>query len=438
MKTTRLFFQPACFSLAARVRLSSFSLAMSILEALKGSALEIRDTPGGLAPRLATTARLAGTIARELSGLPLLAPWAARTALARARAPPPGRISGPAVALARDVRYGPGPRQLADVWVPPGWSDAASGAPGPGATTCGPSGPVALLVHGGVWSSGDKWTLGPAAAALAAASGAAVAVPNYSLWPAAEGSGGGEGLDAGAVDVTAALGWALAGGVAGAVGGAAASTPRPSSPRVTLVGHSAGAHLAALAALAWSAADGSDDKKNRSPHPPSSSPAAVVSLAGVFDLAAHYEYERGRGVHYLSTMARAAGGAVGWDGREEGKEGASTPAAPTPRQAAGMEACSPTAILEGRAARWAPTARPGLGRCLAARPARLPAAWLLIAGGADGTVPASQSAAFAGALRGAGIQGVRCEVVPGVGHVDFVTGWGGEWAEAVATVVRGD
>ena len=142
---------------------------MSILEALKGAALEIRDTPGGLAPRLATTVRLAGTIARELSGLPGLAPFAVRASLARARAPTPGRGGGGGtrVALARDVRYGPGPRQTADVWVPPGWGGEADPAP--------PA--VALLVHGGVWSSGDKWTLGPAAAALAAASGAAVAVP---------------------------------------------------------------------------------------------------------------------------------------------------------------------------------------------------------------------------------------------------------------------
>ena len=433
---------------------------MSIAEAFKGAAFEIRDTPGGLGARLGTTARLAATIGRELGGLPALLPWATRARLDRARAPAPGRGGGDAsVALARDVRYGPGARQVADVWVPPGWASASVGGGGHGGRCVSPHPPVALLVHGGVWSSGDKWTLGPAASALAAASGAAVAVPNYTLWPdggSDSGKGGPQpgGLDAGAADIAAALGWALAGGVGAAVAGAAAGAggtagaalpPIPPStppPRVTLVGHSAGAHLAALAALAWSG--------GANPPASAAAPAAVVSLAGVFDLPAHYEYERGRGVHYLSTMARAAGGAVEWaadGGEEEGGSGAGgggnralRPRAPTPREAAGLEACSPTAILDGSAARWVARARPGLGRALAFRPARLGRVrWVLLAGGDDGTVPPSQSTAFGDALARAGVRGVACQVLPGLGHIDFVTGWGkgGGWTAAVAEVVRG-
>ena len=408
---------------------------MSILEAFKGAAAEVRDTPGGtLGARLSAAARLAATIGRELGGMPALLPWAARARLDRARTPAPGKGRGGGVTLVRDVRYGPGRRQVADVWVPAEKKEGGgSGGLHPPPPASPPLLPVALLIHGGVWSSGDKWTLGPAAAALAQASGAAVAVPNYALWPSGEGrhgsGGGGGGLDAGAADVAAALGWALAGGVGVALGGAAAA-PAATPTRVTLVGHSAGAHLATLAALAWSGGSGGEGGRGA----PSASPAAVVSLAGVFDLPSHYEYERGRGVHYLSTMARAAGGAVRWE--DERDDGPSPLArAPTPREAAGLEACSP---LSRGASRWAARARPGLGRCLAAVPARLPRTWLLLAGGSDGTVPPSQSTAFAGALRRAGVRDVRCEVLEGVGHVDFVTGWGGGgWTAAVAKVVRG-
>ena len=33
-------------------------------------------------------------------------------------------------------------------------------------------------------------------------------------------------------------------------------------------------------------------------------------MAGVYDIGKHYEYEAARGVQYLSTMARAVGGAA--------------------------------------------------------------------------------------------------------------------------------
>ena len=275
---------------------------MSIAEAFKGAAFEIRDTPGGLGARLGTTARLAATIGRELGGLPALLPWATRARLDRARAPAPGRGGGDAsVALAR-MRVA-GRRQVADAWVPPGWASASVGGGGRGGRgVVSPHPPVALLVHGGVWSSGDKWTLGPAASALAAALVAAVAVPNYTLWPdgGSDSCKGGPqpgGLDAGAADIAAALGWALAGGWgppsrgrprgrAGPLGRAAPPHPTPLHP--TPPRHARrplGSHLAALAALAWSG--GAD------PHASAAAPAAVVSLAGVFDLPAHYEYERG-------------------------------------------------------------------------------------------------------------------------------------------------
>ena len=34
----------------------------------------------------------------------------------------------------------------------------------------------------------------------------------------------------------------------------------------------------------------------------------MTGMAGVYDIARHYEYEKGRGVAFLSTMERAIGG----------------------------------------------------------------------------------------------------------------------------------
>lgn len=37
-------------------------------------------------------------------------------------------------------------------------------------------------------------------------------------------------------------------------------------------------------------------------------PESVVAMCGVYDIATHYEYERGRGVNELSSMKGAMGG----------------------------------------------------------------------------------------------------------------------------------
>lgn len=38
-----------------------------------------------------------------------------------------------------------------------------------------------------------------------------------------------------------------------------------------------------------------------------------AGMAGCYDIGLHYDYEVGRGVAYLSTMARAMGGSQGFD-----------------------------------------------------------------------------------------------------------------------------
>ena len=72
--------------------------------------------------------------------------------------------------------------------------------------------------------------------------------------------------------------------------------------RVHLYGHSAGAHLCLMALLARAAAVKGGDARM---------PRQAILAAGVYDLCAHYEYEAARGVHKISTMERAAGGAAG-------------------------------------------------------------------------------------------------------------------------------
>ncbi|WP_433798183.1 alpha/beta hydrolase fold domain-containing protein [Actinomycetospora sp. CA-084318] len=145
---------------------------------------------------------------------------------------------------ARDVPYGPhGTANLLDVWRHPDLPDDARA-------------PVLVEIHGGAWSSGRKEGEGNPLMAYLVARGWVCVTVNYRLgprhrWPAM--------ID----DVRAALGWvhthvADHGGDPGFV---------------AVSGGSAGAHLAALAALT-----GDDDDHTRVD--------AAVTLYGIYDLTA--------------------------------------------------------------------------------------------------------------------------------------------------------
>lgn len=120
--------------------------------------------------------------------------------------------------VAHDIAYGPEPRQRLDVWAPDGPPPAAGW-------------PVLTFFYGGGWDSGDRGLYGWAAQALAAR-GFVVAVPDYRLVP---------GVHFPAFVEDAAAATALAGRIAPDHGGDAA--------RLGVIGHSAGAHLAAMIAL---------------------------------------------------------------------------------------------------------------------------------------------------------------------------------------------
>jgi acetyl esterase/lipase len=132
-------------------------------------------------------------------------------------ATPPGSVPW-SVARApthADISYGDGSQQRLDLYLP----ERRGGAP------------VVLLLHGGAWTVGDKTDYGPVGDQLAR-NGAVVALVNYRLSPAVQ-------HPAHAQDVAAAVAWLYR--HATEYGGDPA--------RLTLIGHSSGAHLAALVAL---------------------------------------------------------------------------------------------------------------------------------------------------------------------------------------------
>ncbi|QHC20264.1 alpha/beta hydrolase family protein [Streptomyces sp. GS7] len=178
------------------------------------------------------------------------------------------------VAPVRTVAYGPHPDQVVDLygrWPEPG-SRSGAGA--------GPGGPLVVLLHGGFWRAAyDRRHLSPCADALAR-HGLSVALAEYRR------VGAGGGAPRTFADVAAAIGTAVgaavgavpgpgaaagAGGEPGGGSGGAAGAG-PGRRGVVLVGHSAGGHLALLAAAR--------------PGPPV---ARVVAVAPVADLARAHE-----------------------------------------------------------------------------------------------------------------------------------------------------
>lgn len=349
-----------------------------------------------------------------------------------------------------------------------------------------------------------QWHIGPAASYLSERCRCVVVAPNYSTYSAREGLG----ISASVEDAVDAVRWAgtaatYAGGgeEAAAVGEAAEAKrgsppppPRPSPPsppprpprspppssrggdptRLAVLGHSAGAHLAVSAALVLAAERAEDGGRGGGggsperepsgggapgPRGSHSLPSLVVSLAGPFDLPSHFEHEAKRGVHRLSTMARAAAtpgsfaleaakGGAGEGGGERGRreEPGPRPAAPFFAAApelhrAALVALSPLACVspEASLAGLRPAAGPlaGVAAAAAARRARGPerqrggprrrgaeglqenagTRFLFLSSDADLVVPPSSSAALSAALaRGHG--GRACSAR----HVQYSTG----------------
>ncbi len=134
-----------------------------------------------------------------------------------------------ATEIQRDIPYGPGPRQMLDVYRPP----AATGAP------------MVVFLYGGSWTGGSK-DIYPFVAKTLAARGAVVVVPDYRVYPEIQ-------FPVFLHDSAAATAWAFA-----------HATDLGADPRaVFLLGHSAGAYNAAMLALdpEWLSAAGVDRRR---------------------------------------------------------------------------------------------------------------------------------------------------------------------------------
>lgn len=146
--------------------------------------------------------------------------------------------------IIRDVPYLPGPRHSLDVYR----ADASAGAL-----------PVVVFIYGGAWRNGEKADYLFAASALAR-SGFLVMVPDYRLYP--------EVQFPGFID-DAAQAVAFARRAAPSYGG--------DPQRLFIVGHSAGAHIAAMLAL--------DPRYLEKAGMSRRDLAGVVGLAGPYDFA---------------------------------------------------------------------------------------------------------------------------------------------------------
>ena len=120
-----------------------------------------------------------------------------------------------------DLRYGTNPRQRLDVYVPEAQETKQQGA----------GQPLIVFWHGGRWEYGDKREYRFVGAALAGL-GCVAVLPNYRHYPRVK-------LQGFMADATQAALWAMA----------HASEFGADPAQVYLMGHSAGAHLAALATL---------------------------------------------------------------------------------------------------------------------------------------------------------------------------------------------
>jgi acetyl esterase/lipase len=165
-----------------------------------------------------------------------------RTPATRSRQLTRGLVAKNGYDLSGSIGYGTGPRQVLDLYSP---SDAKRA-------------PVVVFFYGGSWQSGSRETYRFLGSALARR-GLVTVVPDYRVYPEVTFPGFLE-------DGAAAVDW-VRGNVA-RYGG--------DRERIVLMGHSAGAHIAAMLAIdaRWLAKVGIDSRKDV---------AALVGLAGPYD-----------------------------------------------------------------------------------------------------------------------------------------------------------
>eukprot|EP00191_Tetraselmis_sp_GSL018_P022932 CAMPEP_0177625876 /NCGR_PEP_ID=MMETSP0419_2-20121207/30344_1 /TAXON_ID=582737 /ORGANISM="Tetraselmis sp., Strain GSL018" /LENGTH=529 /DNA_ID=CAMNT_0019126873 /DNA_START=53 /DNA_END=1640 /DNA_ORIENTATION=- len=374
---------------------------MSVAEGLKGARAELEQLPA--LQKIRKAVQLSVIISQELFGSLLQIPYgfrAFRTYHSLPKAALPGASKEDAVTLIRDLRYASGERCVIDLYLPPGKDLSKTFDDDTGT-------PAALFCHGGVWSTGSKWHYAPMAKRMAQ-EGVLVGVMQYSLYPQAM-------VPRMVDEVGAALTWMMDN----------AQRYGASSDRVSLLGHSAGAHLCAMALLQRAPIAAGSKEGRAGGGEDARMPQQFIGMAGVYDVSQHYLYEEARGVAKLSTMERAMGGSAGF-------------AALSPSQLLAEAAWrhrqhAERRQLEGlRGERL--SQRIGLDHDLdgplppVTAPGESPAAPVLsqkdmaACGMKDTVVPWYESAEFALRLRDAGVP-VKKLTYKAADHGTFVTGW---------------
>jgi len=226
------------------------------------------------------------------------------------------------------IRYGPHPRQTLDVHSALAGRTAAAALLHPLPARRGSSPPVSTLrplvvfVHGGAWAFGESWQYA-AACRKAAQLGAVAASVSYRLYPHGNAQ---DMVD----DVILALQHLVLNAAQWGI----------DTERITLVGHSAGAHLVSMAQMRLAAAAVASNHhhanapagvaaavSNKSGGLQAALPVSVlmaqrilggltgaVLKSGVYDIARHYDWEAHRtvgNVAWLSPMDPACGGVEG-------------------------------------------------------------------------------------------------------------------------------
>jgi acetyl esterase/lipase len=355
---------------------------MSIVEAVKGIWLDVSQNMPTTRSKIQGITRYAKILGAEVAGIVSMVPYACSSWWLYSQ----GLDTTHQIHVKKDCRYGGKERNVMDIYMPSVDGDIGSN--------------VVLFVHGGVWATGAKWHYAPLATRLAQ-EGILTCVIQYSLYPSCL-------TDTMVGEVSQALDWVL-------------DEYSDQKKNIFLVGHSAGAHLCAMSLL-----ERSKNKKDM--------PDCFVGMAGVYDIEQHYEYERSRHVHHLSTMKRAIGG--------HGKFPVNSPTIVLKKSMHGQlrRPCN-NPILHGEKI----PSRVGLVQCRTIDEtryeddtndeaykhvpvldpehlARLPKTYLM-ASCADVTVPWTESSEYHSMLHACGVQDSNLLLYHRIGHGDFVVDW---------------
>ncbi|CAO3567617.1 unnamed protein product [Mortierella alpina] len=262
--------------------------------------------------------------------------------------------------------------------------------------------PVVIFIYGGSWSSGSKRTYTLVGARLREM-GYLVVIPDYTIFPL----GKSREMEQ---DVRMAIHWTRRHCLN--YGG--------DPDNIFLMGHSAGAHICSLTMVKESVHQTLRSQRNDSHYTlefaawPGLATLAketfedatvygealprlrgLILLSGVYDIVAHLEHERVRGVEEISAMSRVMGGNL---------------------QAFSMN--SPTRILEDLVRASASVKAEQRNALLQRLKSFLPAKMLVIHGENDRTVPAASSIRFVSVLRALqlGPDYVRLRIFPEMAH----------------------